>query len=190
MRRSDDNLPHFNKNEELHAPGEYKHLNNRNKSHIGILIDKPHHEKTIEVNKLYQWHVDTTQGEHEKKTQLCQKMIEELTKDTLLKRTDNLKIAFQNMIATIDASEIENGHVYKDILIVVNPVMSSDDEYVESAVKMLTSLAKREIIHRVSEKNMNLGMMKIILLDYSEGHTCSDYYTPDKDIVKNAKEKV
>ena len=85
LRKKDENVPYFNNNDELYRVGEYRHLKNRNQCHIGILVDKPHHETSVEENRLSQWHVDTTQGEHSGKTQLCKKMIEELTKGTKLR---------------------------------------------------------------------------------------------------------
>ena len=123
-------VPYFNKIEELYTAGEYKHLINRPACHIGVLIDKPQPEKSIEENKLSQWHVDSLISSHSTKTSLCTKMTDELAKDTLHRRTENLKTAFKNMLSSVESTKIENGHVYNDIIIVVNPVMQSDDKYV------------------------------------------------------------
>ena len=183
-------VPYFNKTEELYTVGEYKHLKNRIGCHIGVLIDKPHPERSIEENKLAQWHVDSLISTHLTKTSFCTKMTNELAKDTLHRRTESLKTAFKNMLTSVESNKIESDHVYNDIIIVVNPIMQSDDEYVEAITKTLTSLIKREIIFGILNTDPVIPKFKLLLLDYSFGYTCPDYYMPGEDVLKTVKEQV
>ena len=116
-------------------------------------------------------------------------MLDELSVDTYYKRYNNIKMGFQNMISSLDSLQQENNHIYNDIIIIVNPIMPKEDVYIEASVKILNSLAKREILYRVNE-SMKVPKFHLLLLDYSAGFNCSDYYNADKDIEKRNKEQV
>ena len=45
-------LPYFNRDIDLFKPGQYIYMSNRHKTHLGLLVTKPHHEKTIETTKI------------------------------------------------------------------------------------------------------------------------------------------
>ena len=88
-------LPYFNRDIDLFKPGQYIHMSNRPKAHLGLLVTKPHHEKSIETNPLAQWSLETyLDSEKRDKVRKSEKMINMLTNDTIYNRVQAFKVSF------------------------------------------------------------------------------------------------
>ena len=50
--------PYFKNSCDIFTPGQCEILKNRTDAHIAIMSLKPHHQLTIDINKLSQWHLE------------------------------------------------------------------------------------------------------------------------------------
>ena len=177
-------LPYFNRDIDLFKPGQYIHMSNRTKAHLGLLITKPHHEKSIETNALAQWSLENyLDSEKRDKVRKSEKMINLLTNDTIYNRVQAFKVSFYDMLVKILSypKDSVNGGEYSNIFIFLNPIMSADDFYI-NAIKTVAQEQCQYVLSKklFEEAEIRTPKFYVVSLKSSDGYTCSEYFSPTK----------
>ena len=189
-------LSYCNNEADLFEPGQYCHMVNRAKAplaHLGLLVTKPHHEKPIDSNPLAQWCVENYLDEQTRdKVRKPEKMITLLSNDTIYQRLKAFQLAFTDMIYKTVSYSVERPQSdYSEIFIFLNPIISADDHYIQALKELAIERCQFMLSKNVFfEAGLKTPKFTIILLNSTDGFTCSEYFSPRKTTSTNTKDLV
>ena len=173
----------------MYSTGQFVHLINRSKAHIGFIIDKPTQGLPITSNLLAQsrleQHLDGT------KRRQSEKKMKAIERDTMYNRICSLEIALENMITNIMAFPIEKKcQPYSNLYIILNPIMDSDTQYSEALVTFVSHFFKKIMIYVHGYDNFIMPKTKIITVGTKIGFTCKVQFAPSKSTASRLNELV
>ena len=188
-------LPYFNKDIDLFKPGQYIHMCNRPKAaHIGLLVTKPHHEKTIETNPLGQWTIENyMDSDSREKVRKSDKMVNMLMNDTVINRVKAFKQSFYDMLHKILSypQDSINGGQYTNIFIFLNPIMSGEDSYIDAIKTVGKELCQFILSKKLFEEaDIQTPKFTLVLLSSSNGFSCPNFFSPSKSTGTKTKDLV
>ena len=187
-------LPYCHNNGDLFKLGQYCHMSNQQKAHLGLLVTKPHHDKSIDCNTLSQWFLENyINVETRDKVRKTEQAIRMLSNDTIYQRLLAFQLAFNYMIFKtlcypLDSS---NGMEYSEIFISINPIMNADDHYINALKEIATEKCQHVLTkHLFDGARLTITKFTVIQLKSTDGFIWSEYFSPSKSTAAKTKDLV
>ena len=179
--------PRVNTEEKKRDLGKYYHISERNKCHIGFLINMAQCALPIETNTILQYRLENTYNPSETKNKEKTYIADSIIKDTTFRRLETLEKALKSFTMQVLAYMMEKNTPYEMIYIITNPVCSKSNPDVPLLAKLTYSYLG----------NMFLKGMKLHMAPCIEVVTLNDLcnidentYTPGKKMAREMKSLV